>query len=70
MFKSSAAAFGVTGYTLKGVEKQLEKRFSRKLKAGLLVVRIRQGIREFEAATEVEREEIRRRWKELGCEKM
>lgn len=63
--KISAAAFGVPGYTLKGLEKQLEKRYSRGLKAGLLVVRIKQGIVAFGRASEGEKEEVRRRWREL-----
>lgn len=46
--KITAAAFGMPGYTLKGLEKQLEKRYSRGLKASLLVVRIKQGIVAFE----------------------
>jgi len=70
MFKTTAAAFGMPGYTLKGLEKQLEKRYSRGLKANLLVVRIKQGILAFERASEEEREEIRKRWVELGCDAM
>ncbi|KAK0100746.1 hypothetical protein ONS95_007196 [Cadophora gregata] len=69
-FKTTAAAFGIPGYTLKGLEKQLEKRYSRGLKANLLVVRIKQGILAFERASEEEREEIRKRWVELGCDSM
>ncbi|KAJ5038037.1 uncharacterized protein L3040_006909 [Drepanopeziza brunnea f. sp. 'multigermtubi'] len=68
VFKTGAAAFGLPGYTLKGIEKQLEKRYSRRLKANLLVVRIRQGILDFERSTEEEREEIRQRWSELECD--
>lgn len=52
MFKTTAAAFGIPGYTLKGLEKQVEKRYSRGLKANLIVVRIKQGILAFERATE------------------
>ncbi|CZR52709.1 related to sterol glucosyltransferase [Phialocephala subalpina] len=63
--KVTAAAFGMPGYTLKGLEKQLEKRYSRGLKASLLVVRIKQGIMAFERSSEEEREEVRRRWREL-----
>lgn len=70
VFKTTAAAFGLPGYTLKGLEKQLEKRYSRGLKANLLVVRIKQGILAFERSSEEEREEIRRRWVELGCDAM
>ncbi|CZT06228.1 related to sterol glucosyltransferase [Rhynchosporium graminicola] len=68
--KTSAAAFGMPGYTLKGLEKQFQKRYSRGLKANLIVVRIKQGILEFERASEEEREEIRKRWVELGCDFM
>ncbi len=70
VFKTTAAAFGMPGYTLKGLHKQLEKRYSRCLKANLLVVRIKQGILEFERSSEAEREEIRKRWVELGCDAM
>ncbi|CZT44006.1 uncharacterized protein RSE6_04126 [Rhynchosporium secalis] len=68
--KTSAAAFGMPGYTLEGLEKQFQKRYSRGLKANLIVVRIKQGILEFERASEEEREEIRKRWVELGCDCM
>lgn len=67
--KTSAAVFGLPGYTLKGLEKQLEKRHSRFFKASLLVVRIKQGILDFERSTEEEKEEIKRRWKDMGCDR-
>lgn len=64
--KTGAAAVGIPGYTLKGLERQLEKRHSRGLKAGLLMVRLRQGIVAFGRATEEQKEEIRKRWREGG----
>jgi hypothetical protein len=66
VFKTSAAAFGVTGYTLKGVEKQFEKRYSRGLKANLIAQRLKQGLRHFGMATKEEKDEILKRWGELG----
>jgi hypothetical protein len=67
VFKTSAAAFGVTGYTLKGVEKQFEKRYSRGLKANLIAQRLKQGLRQFGMATEEEKKEILKRWGELDA---
>lgn len=60
------AAFGLPGYTLKGLEKQFEKRYTRDLKAKLIAIRLRQGIAEFERVTVEEKEETVSRWKELG----
>ncbi|TVY44536.1 Sterol 3-beta-glucosyltransferase [Lachnellula occidentalis] len=67
IFKTSAAAFGVPGYTLKGLEKQFEKRYNRELKAKLITVRLRQGIAEFERASKEQKEEITRRWGEISA---
>jgi hypothetical protein len=66
VFKTSAAAFGITGYTLKGVEKQFEKRYSRELKANLITQRLKQGLRQFAQATEEEKQEVLKRWADLG----
>ena len=68
VFKSTAAVIGVPGYTLKGVEKQFEKRFDRELKAKILEVRLRQGMVAYGRASNEEKEEIIRRWREVGCE--
>jgi hypothetical protein len=62
---TTIAAFGLPGYTLKGLEKQFEKRYTRDLKAKLIAIRLRQGIAEFERVTPEEKEESIRRWKEL-----
>jgi hypothetical protein len=61
-----AAVFGLPAYTLKGVEKQFEKRRDRNLQAKILNVRLKQGMDAFRRASEEERQEILRRWKELG----
>ncbi|KAF2681820.1 glycosyltransferase family 1 protein [Lentithecium fluviatile CBS 122367] len=60
-----AALFGLPGYTLKGLEKELTKRHTTKLKAEILLVRIRQGLEEFTHSTLEEREEVVQRWKSL-----
>ena len=65
VFKTGAAAFGVMGYTLKGVEKQFEKRYSRGLKANIIAQRLKQGMREFGKASEEEKKEIVKRWKDV-----
>lgn len=62
---SLAAVFGLPGYVLKGIEKQLEKRANRDLHARLLRVRLMQGLAAFRRATEEEKEEILRRWNEV-----
>jgi hypothetical protein len=67
VFKSGAAVFGIPGYTLKGLERQLEKRHSRGLKAKILTVRLRQGLVEYSRASDEEKEKILKRWKELDC---
>jgi hypothetical protein len=66
VLKTSAAAFGLTGYTLKGVEKQFEKRYDRGMKANLLAIRLKQGLRDFGQATEEEKQDILKRWKDLA----
>jgi hypothetical protein len=66
VLKTMAAVFGLPAYTLKGVEKQFEKRRDRNLQAKILNVRLKQGMDAFRRATEEERQEILRRWKELG----
>jgi sterol 3beta-glucosyltransferase len=61
-----AAAFGLPAYTLKGVEKQIEKRSDRDLKAEILEIRLRQGLAAFRQASAEEKREMLKRWKELG----
>ncbi|KAJ0158743.1 Sterol 3-beta-glucosyltransferase UGT80B1, partial [Colletotrichum tanaceti] len=60
-----AALFGLPGYTLKGVEKELSKHSLTKLKAEVLLIRLRQGILDFRRSTPAEREEVVVRWKQF-----
>lgn len=66
VFKSGAAAFGVPGYSLKGVERMVQKRRDRGLKAHILATRMRQGLWEFGKVGAEEEEAILRKWGELG----
>jgi len=68
VFKVAAAGTGIPGYGLKGVEKQLEKRLDRELKAKVLEIRLRQGLSAYKRASREEREEILERWREFGCQ--
>ena len=67
-FKIVAAGLGIPGYTLKGIEKQLEKRLDRGLKASILEVRLREGVVAYRRASKEEKDDILRRWKEIACE--
>lgn len=63
--KTMAAVFGVPGYTLKGVEKAVERRSDRDLKAEIIAVRLKQGLAAFRRASEEEKQEILKKWNEL-----
>lgn len=69
VFKTCAAGFGIPAYTLKGVEKQFQKRHDRELKAKILAIRLRQSLVEFERASKAEKEEVLERWRGLGLDK-
>jgi hypothetical protein len=60
-----AAVFGLSGYSLKGLEKELQKRQLTKLKAELLLIRLRQSIEDYKEAPEPERDLAVERWKTL-----
>ncbi|RDW84681.1 UDP-glycosyltransferase phosphorylase [Coleophoma cylindrospora] len=64
--KTLAAQFGLLGYTLKGIEKQVGKRGSRNLKARLIAIRLRQGLLEYENASEEEKALIMDRWNKIS----
>jgi sterol 3beta-glucosyltransferase len=66
LFKSTAAVMGIPAYPLKGLERAIEKRSDRGLKAQILEVRLRQGMAAFRRATEGEKEEVLRAWGEFG----
>ncbi|KAK7430749.1 hypothetical protein QQZ08_002793 [Neonectria magnoliae] len=60
-----ASIFGIPGYTLKGVEKEFHKHHLTKLKAEILLIRLRQGIRDFRLATPEQRQEVVEAWTSL-----
>ncbi|KAF4967821.1 hypothetical protein FZEAL_10481 [Fusarium zealandicum] len=60
-----AALFGLTGYTLKGLEKELAKHHLTKLKAEIFLIRLRKGIDDWRKSTVEERTEVVRRWNAL-----
>jgi sterol 3beta-glucosyltransferase len=68
VLKTMAAVFGLPAYTLKGVEKQLEKRSGRDLKITILKSRLKQGLEDFRMASEEEKQGIVKRWKELNVQ--
>lgn len=57
--------FSLPGYSLKGIEKKLSKHRLTDLKAEILLIRIRQGIEDYQLATDDERRQIEERWKSL-----
>jgi sterol 3beta-glucosyltransferase len=69
VFKTCAAGLSLPAYTLKGVEKQFEKRHNRPLVAKLLAIRIRQSLASFENVTQQEKDDVIARWKEQGFDK-
>lgn len=70
VFKTIAAIIGVPAYTLKGIEKQVEKLADRDrdqdLKSEILAARMQQALEAFRQASEEEKKEIVKRWKHLG----
>jgi hypothetical protein len=62
---TAAAICGLPGYAFKGVEKEFAKRRLTRLHAELLLIRLRQSVEEYKAATEAERQEAVSRWKVL-----
>ncbi|KAH6695584.1 glycosyltransferase family 28 domain-containing protein [Plectosphaerella plurivora] len=57
-----AATFGLTGYTLKGIEKEFSKRHLTNLKAEIVLIRLRQGIEQFRKAEPDDRMVVVKRW--------
>jgi hypothetical protein len=63
----AAATFGLPGYTLKGVEKELQKHHLTNCKAEIILIRLRQGIDAFRKASQRERDGVVCRWKAHTC---
>lgn len=60
------AFWGIPGYSLKGLEKELSKRHLTKLKAEIILIRVRQSAEDFRNSTPEERDEVEAKWKALG----
>ncbi|KXJ90428.1 putative UDP-glucose,sterol transferase [Microdochium bolleyi] len=64
-FNIFSAVYGLPGYTLKGVEKELHKRHMTQLKAEIIMIRLKQGSAVWRDASEQERGEVVARWRRL-----
>lgn len=64
-YNVGAAMFGMPGYTLKGIEKEISRRHLTKLKAEILLIRLRQGISDFRNGTPEEKELVAERWQSM-----
>ncbi|KAI1758595.1 glycosyltransferase family 28 domain-containing protein [Hypoxylon sp. FL1150] len=60
-----AGIIGLPGYTLKGIEKELSKNRLTEHKAEVLLIRFREGLNDYQQATDAEKQEIVKRWKTL-----
>lgn len=63
--KPGAAIFGIPGYTMKGMYKEMQARFGSSVQNYIIAARTAQGYDEWQASTPQERAEIVRRWKSL-----
>ncbi|TPX17811.1 uncharacterized protein E0L32_002912 [Thyridium curvatum] len=63
VYNIGAAVTGLPGYTLKGFEKAYHKQHLTKLRAELLLIRLRQAIQDCDQASQVERDAVVERWK-------
>ncbi|KAI0377882.1 hypothetical protein F5Y04DRAFT_171166 [Hypomontagnella monticulosa] len=60
-----SGVFGLPGYSLKGIEKELSKHRLTELRAEILLIRFRQGMEDFRHVSDAEKREIIERWKAL-----
>lgn len=59
------AVWGVPGYTLKGIERQLSKHRLTTLQAELYLIRLRQSVSEKRKSTAEEQRKVVDRWKAM-----
>ena len=67
-FKIGAAVFALPGYTLKGAERQVEKRKDRPLRAKILQIRLQQCITQFKDADQITKDNILKRWRNIEAQ--
>ena len=65
MLKPGAAIFGIPGYTMKGVYKEMQKHFGSSAQNYIIAARTAQGYDDYQASSEQERRDIVERWKQL-----
>ena len=63
MLKPGAAIFGIPGYTMKGVYKEMSKRMGSSVQNYIIAARTAQGYDEWHASSEQERRDVVMRWK-------
>ena len=62
------AILGVPGYTYKGIYRELRKSRGKPVEDFLVAGRVAEGIEDWETSTELEREQIVSRWREIEPE--
>ncbi|KAK4555729.1 hypothetical protein LTR86_006949 [Recurvomyces mirabilis] len=65
VLKPGAAVFGIPGYTMKGVYKEMQARFGSSVQNYIIAARTAQGFDEWQSASEEERADVVRRWEVL-----
>ncbi|KIW01832.1 uncharacterized protein PV09_06683 [Verruconis gallopava] len=62
-----AAVFGLYGYSTKGLYEEVRKRQLTSIKAEIALIRLRQSVEDYKAASEEEKLTAVKRWKSLQC---
>ncbi|KAK5121275.1 hypothetical protein LTR85_005441 [Meristemomyces frigidus] len=63
--KPGAAVFGIPGYAMKGVYKEMQKQFGSSVQNYIIAARTAQGFDDWQSSAAEERADVVRRWKEL-----
>jgi len=62
VLKPAAAGFGIAGYTMQGVYKEMQKNFGSSVQNYIIAARTAQGYEEWQMSSEGERDDIVKRW--------
>ncbi|KAK4503548.1 hypothetical protein PRZ48_004463 [Zasmidium cellare] len=65
VLKPGAAIFGIPGYTMKGVYKEMQKHFGSSVQNYIIAARTAQGFDEYQNASDEEKRDVIMRWKVL-----
>lgn len=63
--KPGAAIFGIPGYAMKGVYKEMQKQFGSSVQNYIIAARTAQGFDDWQSSSVEERADVVRRWKEM-----